>query len=540
MALVPFASQELALVSASASQAARLAQVLSTVSGLRQLVRMQAIASGLTGTAHAVSVLVEHLRPYAQNVATLKSALTGAVRSFWKNDHPRASSPQKEVDHVRQLLPVIHQLKSVAPYKGKTSGLVSQALVKAPSQPEILKALTPLVRVNKPAAAMRVPPKSVGPAIDFHSLAKARRSQLVGVEPNPGPRGGNKQLALASGVAAAYGNRIVTMNPKISMSKGGRSTRIRHRELLDASIAGSTAFKVQKVVPLNPGLEETFAWLSPQALQWEQYIAHTIRLIYIPIAPTSTQGTISVSPSYDPSDPEPLNEQQLSNAVDTVETSVWQHCVIPLNPRSMMTPGPRKFVRGALVAGDIKTFDAGVVYIATNNCSGISPIGKLWIEYDFEFFVPQNSPNVGLSPSKVSYWLEDTDQSLANAVTTVIDWAPALEAHNPLGIVFDETDNSFVLPRGFYRISLQSNAYLVGTSGSTTAMSLWYKGEDDAAVTLLSSSSHATMPSGDCAYSQLWQFYWTSDGQEKLTLWAKLTAPTTRTLETRQVTFEVV
>lgn len=55
--------------------------------------------------------------------------------------------------------------------------------------------------------------------------------------------------------------------------------------------------------------------------------------------------------------------------------------------------GPRKFVRNGLVPGqDLKTTDVGTFILATVDGTAVN-WGKLWVEYDFEFFEPQLNPS---------------------------------------------------------------------------------------------------------------------------------------------------
>jgi hypothetical protein len=61
--------------------------------------------------------------------------------------------------------------------------------------------------------------------------------------------------------------------------------------------------------------------------------------------------------------------------------------------------GPRKYVRSGPLGPnlDIKTYDSGTLFVATvDGASGSPPWGKLWVEYDVTFSVPQVT-NTGLN-----------------------------------------------------------------------------------------------------------------------------------------------
>jgi hypothetical protein len=240
---------------------------------------------------------------------------------------------------------------------------------------------------------------------------------------------------------------MVTVQPKISRT--AKSFRVAHRELVQASIPGSTTFTVQSAFSLNPGLPNTFPWLAPQAGQWEQYIVHALRAIYVPLAPTSTQGTLTISPDYDASDPTPTTEVQLSDNYDTVEDSCWQDIVCVLDVAAMMGSGPRKYVRPCAIAGDIKTFDIGKIFVASNNETGTTAIGKLWLDYDFEFFVPQNSPSPSTYPQQTSFGTQSLSQTFTTATPTNVTWQ-SLE-FDPLNIGLPSS-GAFTPPAGTYLV----------------------------------------------------------------------------------------
>jgi len=205
-------------------------------------------------------------------------------------------------------------------------------------------------------------------------------------------RVGKRQNGLSvSSAPQSYSARVETLMPKITRT--ARSMRIAHRELVLSSVAGSTGFTVQNSLALNPGLTTTFPWLAPQAQQWEMYKVHRLRAEWIPIASTGTAGDVYLSPNYDASDPQPTTEVQAANNVNAVVDSVWKVLSCDLDPSSMMGLGPRKYVRPCAVAGDIKTFDIGKLFVCSNNEANTNTVGKLYLSYDFEFFTPQNDPS---------------------------------------------------------------------------------------------------------------------------------------------------
>ncbi len=188
----------------------------------------------------------------------------------------------------------------------------------------------------------------------------------------------------------AFSKQRSTVGPKIVASSSGR--RIIHKELV-GSVNGSVAFSAVGY-DCNPGIAATFPWLSVQAAQYEQYTFHKLHFELNTRTATTTVGSILLAPDYDPSDAPPASEAAMSAYEDCVEDVPWRDQVCRLSRKAMFPTGPRKFVRSAAVAGDIKLYDAARFYTGAVDETGTTPIGKLWVCYDVEFFVPQTSVSV--------------------------------------------------------------------------------------------------------------------------------------------------
>lgn len=254
--------------------------------------------------------------------------------------------------------------------------------------------------------------------------------------------------ALSFGSApVAVGTRIQTRAPQIQSRNN--STRVRmSSELVLAQVNSSVAFTVQQVIPLNPGFPNSFPWLSKTAVNWEQYRVHSLEFFWVPIAPTTAQGQVILSPSYDASDSPPTTLTMAANNWGSVSFSVWEEQRLRLDIQSMMALGPRRFVRSQAMAGDIKTFDVGFLSVCTNNCAADgNPLGSLYVSYDIEFFIPNSDPvarNVALQTSL----LLRTSAQLINGTYSAINFAVS-SSHNALAVVESSTAN-YTLPAGTY------------------------------------------------------------------------------------------
>lgn len=247
----------------------------------------------------------------------------------------------------------------------------------------------------------------------------------------------------------AISTTVRSRNPKIKQT--AQSMRIAHRELVITGITGQNNFAVNYTMNINPGLPAVFPWLSTMAIKWEQYKVHRLNVQYVPVVGTSQAGEILLSPDYDASDPTPTTEQQAANMRDAVQDVCWKNVEMRLDPNAMMALGPRRFVRAGNEAGDIKTFDVAVVNICTVNITGSPNIGKIYLDYDIEFFIPQNSPTIVQTPSQATV-IQSGVHTLASGIPAFADGL--LIYYNCLqASVTGPGNNAILLPPGSYKIS---------------------------------------------------------------------------------------
>jgi hypothetical protein len=206
-----------------------------------------------------------------------------------------------------------------------------------------------------------------------------------------------------TGVAVAYAKNQ-TSGRAHYVKVTSDSVRIRHRELL-ASIQGQTTFTIDPntgTFPINPGLVSTFPWLAVQAAAWEKYRFHSLKFCYYPKCGSNQQGSVMLGCDYDAADSPPTLETQLSSYYGTQEDAPWKEICFNADLKRVRDA---RYIRTSMPTGqDIKTFDAGTFYLATLDAGTAAPFGKLWIEYDVELMIPQQSPaaQVGAYTSSTS------------------------------------------------------------------------------------------------------------------------------------------
>jgi hypothetical protein len=258
-----------------------------------------------------------------------------------------------------------------------------------------------------------------------------------------------------SSAPATTAHRIVTRRPSITSKKGrGAGTVVTHRELITGSVVGSTTFSIlpANVFPLNPGMSSTFPLLSGIAKNYEEYRWRYVRFLWVPIAPTSAQGDIILIQEYDANAPQPTTEVDAVNHAGTMMCNIWKDCAATFNGPALHSTGTRRYVRTTAMAGDPKTYDAGVLYLGVNNTAdGTTKIGKLFVEYSVELFVPRNPSIQGSLPTSTAIWLNSNSQSIVTATPTALVYNTAFSS-NSLGITLGADTKTFTIPPGYYRI----------------------------------------------------------------------------------------
>jgi len=223
------------------------------------------------------------------------------------------------------------------------------------------------------------------------------------------------------------------------------------------NIAGSVAFSSTRYA-VNPGLAATFPWLSQQATSWQFYRFRKLAFRFVTRVSSATSGSIILSPEYAVSDNATITESVASNAKGAVEDVAWRNLPCHLNPSDMLGQVPRKTVRNGTIAGDMAMYDSANFYVCTVGMVDTSNVGKLWVDYEVEFFVPQSAPTTYL-PSQATLVTRAGTQTLATGSSTSLLWdAPTYDplrfaGQNPAGGF-----SVFTPPAGAYLITVTFQA----------------------------------------------------------------------------------
>lgn len=196
-----------------------------------------------------------------------------------------------------------------------------------------------------------------------------------------------------------------------------RSVVIRHREYL-TDITATSAFTT-KSFAINPGMDETFPWLSSVAQNFEEYRITGMIFEYKTLsadyttASSAALGYVAMATQYNVYNPPFDNKKMLENYEFSNSGKPSDTFIHPVECKKSLSPVSELFVRtGNITQGDQRLYDLGTFYIATGGNTGNGVLGELWCTFEVEFFKPKLVTNYGNIES--DHWQASTG-TVANA-----------------------------------------------------------------------------------------------------------------------------
>lgn len=183
-------------------------------------------------------------------------------------------------------------------------------------------------------------------------------------------------------------------------NRSDRTVCIRHREYL-GDISASAAFTLQSY-SINPGLVNSFPWLSQVAEAFEEYRFTGIVFEFKTLsadyttASSAALGYVIMSTQYNVLSPDfgdkiTMENYEFSNSGKP--SSTFLH---PVECKRSLNPVSELFVRtGAVTTGDLRLYDHGKFQIATGGNSGSGVLGELWCTFEVEFYKPKLISSLG-------------------------------------------------------------------------------------------------------------------------------------------------
>lgn len=250
-----------------------------------------------------------------------------------------------------------------------------------------------------------------------------------------------------------------------------------NREYL-GDILSNTTFGIEVAIALNPGMAESFPWLSQVAKNFCQYkfqsLMFTFKSTSGALSTTQALGEIIGAANYNVYEAAFTNKQQMLNEVFSQSKVPSEDALFPIECDPNQTTGQGLlYVRGGPTSsGDQRLYDLGTFYLATNGqASANVTLGELWVSYAVKLYKPQlpNSTVSGTNLTIISNTAYTDAAPLGTGTQTV--------TQNDLGVTVTGTTITFPeLASGTYLIWVywigSSVATTVGSQSTSSAMTL--------------------------------------------------------------------
>jgi len=186
--------------------------------------------------------------------------------------------------------------------------------------------------------------------------------------------------------------------------------RIQHREYIK-DIKSSVDFS-QSTFYINPGVKDTFPWLSQIAENFEEYKIHGMIVYLNSMSANAVSGTNTalglwgVCTQYDPNDADFTSKQQAENYVGCQTAVPSQSLIhgIECKPgANVLSKYYLRDVSKTFDSDDQKFYDMGKISVFSQGAQAVSTIGEMWISYDVEFTKPKLVTTSQLAMSDIYY-----------------------------------------------------------------------------------------------------------------------------------------
>jgi len=222
--------------------------------------------------------------------------------------------------------------------------------------------------------------------------AAAKRQQAKRQTRNPKRAGRQNSNRAMMPVGPGPSGRIGLQSGRSGNATTRRAQFIEEDEYIQ-DVNGSTSFATTAFA-CNPGQAGVFPWGSKVSSLYSEYEFEYLEFYYkrevSEFATNGQAGKVMLSFDYDATDPAPLTKQQVE---DSVPHQDGMPCVplirLPIDC-ARLRANLCKFVRpGAQLANtDLKTYDAGNLFVSTYGNTNTSNIGELRVRYRLKLSEP--------------------------------------------------------------------------------------------------------------------------------------------------------
>lgn len=212
-------------------------------------------------------------------------------------------------------------------------------------------------------------------------------------------------------------NSLYMGSPVPTFAQSGTGMEVVHREFIK-DIVGSVGFNIEDL-HINPGIAETFPWLSTIAKGFEEYEMKGLLFEYRPssgsaVSSTSASlGTVIFATDYNCIKEDFTTKQEMESYQFSVSTVPFVAMTHPIECARRSNVLDNLYVRtGPAPAGtDQRFYDLGSFQFATQGMQSAYTVGELWVTYhvslkkpridktaippaeDFAFFHAQEGPS---------------------------------------------------------------------------------------------------------------------------------------------------
>lgn len=186
------------------------------------------------------------------------------------------------------------------------------------------------------------------------------------------------------------------------MHSAGTSVTVRHKEYLGEIITSPTsrAFKIS-TYPINPGVPQTFPWLSGIASAYTEYEFKGLVFHFQTTAGEYSGsgdvavGSLMMATKYRSTDRAFTTKLEMLNEFFSTSTKVADSCAHAIECAPSQTVLGSRYIRNSPtdVVGDEKFYDLGEFNVATTGVNGSSiTVGELWVTYEIVLRKPRLIP----------------------------------------------------------------------------------------------------------------------------------------------------
>jgi len=211
-----------------------------------------------------------------------------------------------------------------------------------------------------------------------------------------GKQSNNKQRETGRTTTSRTFTAPANIGTIIRSSKKRRFVRIEHSEPLGYITSSTTPglFKVD-MWRINPGMVQTFQWMWKISQCFDMYRFKSIKIRYVNRVSSARDGVVDIAFDPNSGDVNPTGMAEIQNFAEYAEGAVWRPFSFSIPPKSYMVKDLYVRENGTYPAGeDVKTYDLGKLYIASEGAEAGLKLGDCFIDYVIEFVFPEaNNPN---------------------------------------------------------------------------------------------------------------------------------------------------